>query len=115
VLRAIDGSNEREGIPDPSGIPPLCDEEDFAEVIAEMVADEAPRLFAIVAEYGERVDARCAAWGLTFADRTDVISVHGNKHFSVATPEDALRRFRIGTRVTPRLVWFNPDDRTGQN
>lgn len=49
-------------------LPPICDEAEFAQEIAELVAAEAPRLFAVVQEYGERVDGRIAAWGLAFED-----------------------------------------------
>jgi hypothetical protein len=97
-----------EGIPDPSDMPPLCDEEEFTEVVAEMVADEAPRLFAIVAEFGDRVDAKCAAWGLAFDGHAYVVGVNGSTYYSVVKPEDVLRRFRVGNRVTPRVVWFDP-------
>jgi hypothetical protein len=41
-------------VPDPSGLTPLCDEPQFAAILDSMVADEAPWLFAVVQEYGER-------------------------------------------------------------
>jgi len=49
------------GIADPARRDPLCDEEVFARVLDRMVADNAPRLFAVVAEYGDRVDVAIAA------------------------------------------------------
>lgn len=49
-------------VADPSGMTPLCDEPMFASIVESTVADESPRLFAIVQEYGERVDCRIAAW-----------------------------------------------------
>jgi hypothetical protein len=103
-----------EGIPDPSDLPSLCDEDEFAEMVANMVADEAPRLFAIVAEYGDRVDAGCAAWGLAFDDGVEVVSVDSKKRFSLATPEDAVRRFGLGVHITPRLVWVDPTAATSR-
>ena len=42
----------------PEGLPPMCGTEEFAELMAEMVAEDAPRLFAVVQEFGERVDAK---------------------------------------------------------
>lgn len=39
---------------DPTGRAPLCDEARFAEILEGMVADNAPRLFAVVQEYGVR-------------------------------------------------------------
>lgn len=40
----------------PADLTPLCDEAEFAQEIAELVAEQAPRLFAVVQEYGERAD-----------------------------------------------------------
>ena len=42
-----------------------------------LVADFAPRVFAVVQEYGDRVDGRIAAWGVAFTDHTEVIGVVG--------------------------------------
>lgn len=93
---------------DPSGLPPLCSEEEFAEILEGMVADEAPRLFAVVQEYGDRVDGRIAAWGMSFDDHADLVGVDGGVHLGVRALERAIRGFRVGTRITPRLVWVNP-------
>lgn len=92
-------------VKDPSGLPPLCGEEEFAELLEEMAAGHAPRLFAIMHEYGERVDARFAAWGMQFEDHVDVIGVGGSAHLGASSPESMLRMFRFGTHITPRLVW----------
>jgi hypothetical protein len=91
---------------------PLCDEDEFAAIIEEMVADEAPRLFAIVQEYGERVDSRIAAWGMAFADHAEVVSVELGLRTSLQTPENALRLFNFGSHIRARLVWFNSDAAT---
>lgn len=40
---------------------PLCAEPEFAALVEGMVADLAPRLFALVEERGERVDGRVFA------------------------------------------------------
>ena len=93
---------------DPTKIPPLCGEAEFAQLIDGMVADTAPRLFAIVHEYGDRVDAACAAWGMAFDDHVDVIGIDGGIHLGAATPENVVRRFRFGSHITPRLVWVDP-------
>jgi hypothetical protein len=58
-----------------------------------MVADEAPRLFAVVQEYGERVDGQIAAWGMAFADHAEVVSVKRGMRMSLQAPEKALRMF----------------------
>ncbi|MCA1671371.1 MAG: hypothetical protein LC799_03935 [Actinobacteria bacterium] len=44
------------------GHAPLCGEAEFTELVGELVADEAPRLFAVVQEYGTRVDGRIVVW-----------------------------------------------------
>jgi hypothetical protein len=97
-------------IPDPSGMAPLTDEPGFVAILESMVADEAPRLFAVVQEYGKRVDARIAAWGIAFDDHAEVVArgVQGR----LRAPEDALRFFNRGSHVRARLVWFNPDAAT---
>jgi hypothetical protein len=95
-------------VTDPSGRPPLGSEDEFAAILDGMVAANAPRRFAVVQEYGDRVDARIAGWGIAFDDHADVIGEGNVVHFGVPSPEDVLRCFRFGTRVTPRLVWVDP-------
>ncbi len=53
-------------------------DEEFAGFVVGLAQDVAPRLFAIVEEYGEREDAEVAAYGLAFADHADVNSVEGD-------------------------------------
>ncbi len=96
-------------IPDPSGLTTLGDEPEFAAIVESTVADEAPRVFAIVQEYGERVDGRIAAWGMAFDDHAEVVAVAHGMRGSLRTPEDALRLFNRGSHIRARLVWFNPD------
>lgn len=96
--------------PDPSGLAPFIDEPTFAAILEGMVADEAPRLFAVVQEYGERMDGVIAAWGMAFDDHADVVGRY--LQASVATPDDAVRMFRVGEHIRARLVWFNPDAAT---
>jgi hypothetical protein len=101
-----------ECMPDPSSLTPLCDEPEFATILQQMVADEAPRLFAVVQEYGERVDGRIAAWGMAFTDHTEVVSVEPKHRMSLQAPENALRLFTFGNHIRARLVWFTPDTAT---
>ncbi|MGH3905992.1 MAG: hypothetical protein ACRDTE_17690 [Pseudonocardiaceae bacterium] len=97
---------------DPAEPTPLCDEPEFAALLEEMVADEAPRLFAVVQEYGERVDGRIAAWGMAFDDHAEVVSVGRGMRMSLQAPENALRLFKFGSHIRARLVWFNPNAAT---
>lgn len=92
-------------IPGPWGMAPMCDEKRFAAILAEMVAEKAPRLFAVVQEYGERVDGRIAAWGMAFDDHVEVSGVDGDVRMSLSGPERALHVYRRGSHITPRLVW----------
>ncbi|OXM71604.1 hypothetical protein [Amycolatopsis vastitatis] len=92
---------------DPADAGPLCDESEFSALIEEMVAQEAPQLFAVVQEYGERVDARIAAWGMAFPDHTEVISTDHTRRISLSTPSRALRLFSFGDRIRARLTWVS--------
>jgi hypothetical protein len=97
------------GIDDPTSLAPLCDEDVFAKIVDGMVADCAPRLFAIVEEYGVRLDGRIAAWGIEFDGRVEVVGVDGGLSMSAGSAEDAIRAFTFRNHITPRLVWVNPD------
>ncbi|WP_225978486.1 hypothetical protein [Gandjariella thermophila] len=99
-------------VPDPTGVPPLCDEQQFVAILESMVADEAPRLFAVVQEYGNRVDAQIVAWGMAFADHAEVVSVDRSLRMSLRKPKDTLPAFHFGSHIRARLVWFNPDATT---
>jgi hypothetical protein len=83
------------------------DPETFARIAEAIVADEAPRVFAIFEEYGERVDGRIAAWGMSFADHADIVGVDGGSRMRLRSPERALAGFG-GENITPRVVWVNP-------
>lgn len=97
---------------DPATVAPLCDEAEFTELVDEMVAEEAPRVFAVVQEYGERVDGRIAAWGLAFEDYTEVVGVDHDIRMSRCSLDFAARAFSRRPHITARLVWVNPEART---
>ncbi|MFD5752562.1 hypothetical protein [Streptomyces sp. NPDC127033] len=92
-------------IPDPADLQPLCGREEFTALLRDIVTDTAPRLFAVVQEYGDRVDGRVAAWGMAFEEHVDVISVEGHRRARAVSPEQALRAYRLGARVVPHLMW----------
>lgn len=87
---------------DPSSMRPLGEEPEFAAILEGMVADEAPRVFAVVQEYGQRVDGQIAAWGMAFSDHAEVVSVDGRLRMSLKAPESALRGFHFGTHIRAR-------------
>jgi hypothetical protein len=97
-----------EPVPDPAGMRPFGTKQEFEEAVAGMVADSAPRLFAVVQEYGTRVDARIAGWGLAHSDHVDVIGVGNSVHLGASRPEDMLRHFHRRHLVTARIVWPDP-------
>nr|CEL18995.1 hypothetical protein [Kibdelosporangium sp. MJ126-NF4] len=97
---------------DPSTLTPLYGEAEFAKQMEGLVADEAPRLFAVVQEYGERVDGRIAAWGMAFDGCADVIATEDGSRVNVRDPESALHLFAVGTRIRAHLVWVNPEAAT---
>jgi hypothetical protein len=88
---------------------PLCSEEEFAEEVRGLVADEAPQVFALVEEYGERLSGWIAAWGMAFEDHVEVVSVGGALRMTFDSVEDVQRRFSRRRKI--RLVWA-PDQRS---
>jgi hypothetical protein len=95
---------------EPDEMAPVFDEHEFAAIMETLVADEAPRLFAVVQEYGERVDGVIAAWGMAFPDHAKLVS--HQLRMSVREPASALRMFTVGSHIRPGWVWFNPDAAT---
>lgn len=97
---------------DPIRTPPPWGEQEFAAVLQSMVADCAPRVFAVVQEFGERVDAEIAAWGMAFDERAEVVTVDGRMRMRTRSLDNALRAFAWGDEITARLVWVKPDAAT---
>lgn len=81
-------------------------EEEFAEEVRELVAEDAPRVFALVEEYGERDDARVYAWGIAFDNHVEVINASGGLRMTFKSVELAQRRYSRSRKI--RLVWTNP-------
>ncbi|MET0235985.1 MAG: hypothetical protein ABW224_15175 [Kibdelosporangium sp.] len=88
----------------------MGDEREFARLVGSMVRAGAPRLFAVVQEYGERVDAHVGAWGMAFDDHTVVASTDRSMRVSARSAEDALFMFNSGSHIRARLVWVTPDE-----
>ncbi|MGH4019888.1 MAG: hypothetical protein ACRDT0_11750 [Pseudonocardiaceae bacterium] len=89
---------------------PLCSEEEFAQEVAALVADGAPRLFALVEEYGDRADGWVRAWGMAFDDHAEVVSVDRGLLGTFPSAERAHRAFSRRAKV--RLVWHPDAPRT---
>ncbi|MEV6829317.1 hypothetical protein [Amycolatopsis sp. NPDC051102] len=105
---AMTSESPAEPAPAMPGAAPLCDEAEFSALIQEMVAEDAPQLFAVVQEYGDRVDARIAAWGMAFPDHAEVITVEYTRRMSFSAPTRALRLFSFGSHVRARIAWVGP-------
>ncbi|MEV0678954.1 hypothetical protein AB0I60_20790 [Actinosynnema sp. NPDC050436] len=83
----------------------------FTAIMRELAAGGAPRLFALVEEYGEAEDARVAGYGLAYADRADVNSVDGHAPLRSQNAENARILFEISARSTGvsrvHVVWLD--------
>ncbi len=81
---------------------PLCSEEEFAQEVRELVAEEAPQMFALVEEYGERVDGRIIGWGVAFDDHVEVLGADGGLRASFDSTEQVRCSFSRHRKI--RLV-----------
>ena len=84
--------------------------EEFAAVMRQLAEQQAPRLFAVVEEYGERREARVAGYGLAYPDHADVNSVEGDFRLSSGSPENARAIFEVSSRSSgsrTHLVWLD--------
>ena len=86
---------------------PLGTEEEFAALIDELVAEDAPRVFALVEECGERADGQIIGWGMAFEDHAELVGVHGGMRGTFPSAERARRMFARRRKV--RLVWATPE------
>lgn len=83
-------------------------EEEFHELVNEMVDGEAPRLFAVVQEYreeGASPDGRVAAWGMAFEDHAEVVGVSDGVRMSLRKPDGATRLYGRRPEIAARIVW----------
>jgi len=119
MLARIDNTAAREyGNDDHAGpegpVPaPLFGREKYERLVAGLIADLAPRMFAVVQDYGDRVDSRVAAWGLAFDDYTEIVGVDRDLRISAASPEQALIGFAHQPDITARVIWVHlgpPED-----
>lgn len=85
---------------------PLCDRAEFDELMAGMVTEDAPQLFAVVHELGEREDGWIAAWGMAFDDHVEVVG--DGAWMSLQSPERARWVFGLRPEVTAHLAWVGP-------
>lgn len=84
-----------------------CDESAFTDLIDDMVAESAPRAFAVVQVYGKQRDARIAAWGLAWEEQVEIVGVGGGVRMCVRSPERACWMLSRADDVSVRLVWLS--------
>ncbi|GLZ40367.1 hypothetical protein [Actinokineospora sp. NBRC 105648] len=83
---------------------------EFDPELRDLVADAAPRLFAVVREPDNGEDAAITAWGMAFTDGVEVIGVDNPVRLSMSTPERACDLLADDDSTT-WLIW---SDDTGQ-
>ncbi|MEV7867267.1 hypothetical protein AB0P17_14470 [Streptomyces sp. NPDC088124] len=79
--------------------------EEFSKIMEEIVADTAPRLFAVFHEVGQEDDCWVAAWGLAFDDRAEAVTPPGALRVTASSPEQTARHFPRSKGLTAHLVW----------
>jgi hypothetical protein len=89
-------------------LPPLGTEEEFTRLVAELVTDEAPRLFALVEEHGDRADGWILAWGMAFEDHVELVGIDRGLRGTFPSAQRAQWAFSRQAKI--RLVWAD-----GQN
>jgi hypothetical protein len=86
-------------------------ETESGELMRQLAADGAPRLFAIVEECEEGYDARVAGYGLAYENRAEVDAVEGGFHLSPESAESARALFEVSSRSAGpqrvHLVWLD--------
>lgn len=98
-----------ETIIDSTPTSPGANEHDFTRDVREMVAEHAPRRFALVLEYGDKFDAEVYAWGIALDVAAYMTTVDGKNQYSMASAEGAVKYAPRRPNVTPHLVWVDAD------
>ena len=81
----------------------VVSEEKFLAELEELARENAPRVFALCSEVGEREDGYVAYWGMAFDDGAEVVSTSGSMRGSFRSAESALGR--LSGRRNLHLVW----------
>lgn len=89
---------------DPAQLPPLGTRAEFQSALQALVQEEAPRLFALCEEVGDRADGYVEFWGIAFDDRAEVVSVRGSTRGRFSSAESAQRIFSFGANNL-HLMW----------
>lgn len=82
---------------------PVGTKEEFAAELDMLVRDEAPVVFALCEEIGDRVDGYVRYWGMDFGDHVEVVGALGGVHARFPSVERAYRRLTAQRKL--HLVW----------
>ncbi|CAM3774743.1 hypothetical protein KIPE111705_24280 [Kibdelosporangium persicum] len=74
--------------------------------LRELVAAQAPRLFAAVATKHDETSV--VGWGMEFEDSAYMVSADGRNQYFLAEAENALKYVRSEPETTHDLVWVVP-------
>lgn len=80
--------------------------EQYDRLVTEMINDERPHLFAVLREYGERVDTEIAGWGMAWPDHVEVV-LGGGARLQSSSPERVKKFVRLGHDCEVRIVWLD--------
>ncbi|GAA2684554.1 MULTISPECIES: hypothetical protein [Actinosynnema] len=78
----------------------------FDAYVREIAEADAPRLFAVVEEIGDRSDARVIGYGLEHADRAESAMLVGGVRIASEDAEAARQVFEVTCGNRARLVWL---------
>lgn len=78
-------------------------EVEFQRELREMVADGAPRVFALCEELGERDDGYVRYWGMAFDDCAEIVAASGNSRAAYRSADSALAK--LSRRRKLHLIW----------
>ncbi|MFC0107912.1 hypothetical protein [Kibdelosporangium aridum] len=81
---------------------------EISERTAAILTARLPRLFAVVIEPDDDIDAEVIGWGMALDDDAHMVSADGRNYYALADAENALNYVRSAPNVVPHLVWFAP-------
>lgn len=92
---------------DEDRLPPPLDEAEFTQLAQGLVDDTAPKVFALLAEEGDREDGHVAMWGLAFDDHAVLVGAGDRIMIMRCSSAEAARR-RFAQLGPTRLIWAQP-------
>lgn len=78
-------------------------EEEFVAELQEIVGEQAPAVFALCEEIGDRYCGQVEYWGMAFDDHAEVVRAAGGERGSFRSAESAHRLFSVGHKL--HLLW----------